>query len=75
MHVNKGDQAKWNYIAMALERAQQLPDSDKNNLLDVIDKYCTAVHMNAVLAQETGKLFGVSLMKGATQGLARKAEN
>lgn len=59
-------------MAIALERAQQLPEHEKNVLLDVIDKYCIAVSMQGMLESESKRFLGVSLSQGKTEELSRK---
>lgn len=59
-------------MAMALERAQQLPDQEKNILLDVIDKYCIAVSLQGMLDSESKQFLGLTRSQGKTQELSRK---
>lgn len=61
-------------VAMAFERAQQLPEEEKSTLLDLIDKYCLAVSMQAILSDERGRFLGNQLVSGATEPLVKKKE-
>lgn len=57
-------------MAMALERAQSLPDKEKNNILDVIDKYCIAVSMQGLMDNNSKTLMGFWKTTGKTEDLA-----
>lgn len=58
-------------LMMVLERVQKLPKEDKNTLLDVIDKYCIAVSMQALLDKDNNKIFGMTPMQGSNEKMAR----
>lgn len=51
-------------MAIALERVQKLPDSDKEVLLAVIDNYCIANSLQHLVEHNT--LFGMSMFHGKT---------
>lgn len=59
-------------MTMALERAQTLPDQEKNTLLDVIDKYCIAVSMQGMMDNATNAPLGLNRSTGRTEELANK---
>lgn len=56
-------------LAIVLERMQQLPDWNKNVLLEIIDKYCIAESMQSLLDKKT--LFGASFFTGSTEEMAK----
>lgn len=56
-------------MEIALERVQKLPDSDKEHLLAVIDKYCIAKSLQHLIEKNT--LFGVSIFEGKTEELIK----
>ncbi|HDY7983798.1 helix-turn-helix domain-containing protein [Vibrio vulnificus] len=56
-------------MEIALERVQKLPDSDKEHLLAVIDKYCIAKSLQHLIENNT--LFGVSIFEGKTEELIK----
>lgn len=58
-------------LSMALERMQKLPDENKNTLLDIIDKYCIAMSMQALLDKENNKILGLIPMKGSNEEMAK----
>lgn len=58
---------------MALERAQSLPEREKNILLDVIDKYCIAVSMQGLMEENSKTLFGFNQSLGKTEELSKKS--
>lgn len=59
-------------MGMAFERAQQLPDDEKNTLLDVIDKYCIAVSMQGIMDKQSGNLLGLMRVGDRTEALVKK---
>jgi len=56
-------------MEIALERVQKLPDSDKEHLLAVIDKYCIAKSLQHLIENNT--LFGISIFEGKTEELIK----
>lgn len=59
-------------LAMALERAQSLPEPEKNVLLDVIDKYCIAVSMQGLMDNKSNNILGFTRLAGSTEEMAIK---
>ncbi len=60
-------------LAMVLERVQKLPDQSKNNLIDVIDKYCIAMSMQALLDKDGQTIFGLSNFAGSTEEMSKES--
>lgn len=58
-------------LMMAAERMQQLPEQNKNILLDIIDKYCVAMSMQALLEREDNKILGMTPIKGGIEPMAK----
>ena len=59
-------------LAMVLERMQKLPDHSKNNLIDIIDKYCIATSMQALMDKDSTKIFGLSNFVSSNEEMAKK---
>lgn len=57
-------------VEIALERVQQLPDREKNNILDVVDKYCIAISMQGLMGNTEKSLLGLNRSLGRTEDLA-----
>lgn len=58
-------------LEMALERAVNLSDKEKNTIVDVIDKYCIAVSMQKIIDREDNKIFGMTNIKGKNEKMAK----
>ncbi|AIL70630.1 TPA: helix-turn-helix transcriptional regulator [Vibrio vulnificus] len=56
-------------MEIALERVQKLPETDKEHLLAVIDKYCIAKSLQHLIEHNT--LFGISIFDGKTEELTK----
>ncbi|HEY7886212.1 MAG TPA: helix-turn-helix domain-containing protein [Cellvibrionaceae bacterium] len=56
-------------MEMALERAQQLPDEDKQVLLKLIDKYCIAVSMQGLVEDANKGFLNLGRFGGKTEEL------
>jgi transcriptional regulator with XRE-family HTH domain len=56
-------------LAMQFERAQSLPEKDKETVLDLIDKYCIAISLQDLL-KENGKS-SLRIMTGKTEPIAK----
>lgn len=56
-------------MEIALERVQKLPETDKEHLLAVIDKYCIAKSLQHLMNNNT--IFGVSIFDGKTEELIK----
>ncbi|CSC92401.1 Antitoxin HipB [Vibrio cholerae] len=56
-------------MEIALERVQKLPETDKEHLLAVIDKYCIAKSLQHLMENNT--IFGVSIFDGKTEELTK----
>jgi len=57
-----------------LERIQNLPDREKNTLLEIVDKYCLAISMQGLLGDHSSNLLGLGLTRvaPATEELSMK---
>lgn len=58
-------------LEMALERIQQLPDTDQEVLLTVLDKYCIAVSMQGLVDNSSNNFLGLKRLSGKTEELSR----
>ncbi|MCW8925851.1 MAG: helix-turn-helix domain-containing protein [Xanthomonadales bacterium] len=58
-------------MEMALERVQQLPESDQEILLSVIDKYTIAVSMQGLVENASNSFLGITMLTGKTEELAK----
>ncbi|MDO3385648.1 helix-turn-helix transcriptional regulator [Gilvimarinus sp. SDUM040013] len=61
-------------MEMALERAQQLPDVDKQVLLKVIDRYCIAISMQDLIGEASKSFLGLNRLTGKTEELSSEQQ-
>jgi transcriptional regulator with XRE-family HTH domain len=59
-------------LAMVLERVQKLPDHSKNSLIDIMDKYCIAMSMQALLDKDSHKILGLSNFAGSNEEMKQR---
>ncbi|EHZ2538537.1 helix-turn-helix domain-containing protein [Vibrio parahaemolyticus] len=59
-------------LSMVLERVQKLPDASKNSLIDIMDKYCIAMSMQALLDRSDNKIFGLANFAGSNEEMKKQ---
>jgi len=59
-------------IDMGMERLLELPEADKEALINIIDKYCLAIAYQNIAEKRPAGLFNFNQIRGKTEELSKK---